>query len=137
MARTSEDSSLRAATNKWLAVIEIEEGRVYGHPATEADLAGPLAPLSTVTQAPVLTDRVKPEYTPEMIENRISGVVQARLLVDTDGRVKDVEVTQDLGFGSRESAVAAFRKLRFKPAMRGAEPVAVWIRMKYRFVLQE
>jgi len=104
--------------------------------ATEADLAGTLAPLSTVTSAPVLMARVKPEYTEEMIEHGVAGLVQARLLVDIDGTVKDVHVTEDIGYGSRGAAAEAFRKLRFKPARRGDEPVAVWIVMKYRFVLQ-
>jgi len=105
--------------------------------ATEADLIGELAPLSTVSSAPVLIGRVRPEYTQEMIENRVSGTVRARLLVDRDGRVKQVEMIEDIGFGTRETATAAFRELRFEPALRDGEPVAVWIMMKYRFEYRE
>lgn len=104
--------------------------------ATPEDLHGALVALSTVTTAPELLSRVKPDYTEEMRVNEVEGIVTARLLVDIDGTVKAVEITADLGFGSRESAESAFRKLRFKPARCGVEPVAVWIRMKYRFVLQ-
>ncbi|MFH1845564.1 MAG: hypothetical protein ABIF77_20450 [bacterium] len=35
--------------------------------ANEADLTGELAPLSTVSSAPVLIGRIKPEYTEEML----------------------------------------------------------------------
>lgn len=104
--------------------------------ATVADLAGPMAPLSTVTSAPVLIRRIKPEYTKEMTEHGVEGTVRARLLVDADGGVKAVEVIEDIGYGSREAALTAFRQLRFEPAMREGVRVAVWIIMKYRFVLQ-
>jgi protein TonB len=105
--------------------------------ANAADLAGPLVPLSTVTTAPDLVHRVKPKYTREMIEEEVEGVVKAKLLVDVDGHVKEVEILQDIGFGSRDAATEAFLQLRFRPAMREGEPVAVWIKFTYRFVLQE
>lgn len=105
--------------------------------ANEADLTGHLAPLSTVTSAPVLIGRIKPEYTEEMVANRVAGMVRGRLLVDIDGRVKMVEMLEDIGFGTREVAETAFRELKFKPAERGDEPVAVWIIMKYRFEFRE
>jgi len=105
--------------------------------ATEADLVGELAPLSTVSSAPVLVGRVRPEYSEEMIENRVSGTVRARLLVDRDGRVKRVEMIEDIGYGTLKAATAAFRELRFEPALRDGDPVAVWITMTYRFEYRE
>lgn len=105
--------------------------------ATEADLVGELAPLSTVSSAPVLIGRVRPAYSEEMIANRVSGTVRARLLVDRDGSVKRVEMLEDIGYGTREAATAAFADLRFEPALRDGEPVAVWITMKYRFEFRE
>jgi len=105
--------------------------------ATEADLAGELAPLSSVTSAPVLIGRAKPDYTEEMIENRVSGTVRARLLIDVDGSVRSVEILEDIGYGSGGVAATAFRKLRFEPALRGNDRVAVWITMKFRFEIQE
>ncbi len=105
--------------------------------ANEADLAGELVPLSAVSTAPALIGRVKPEYTEEMLENRVSGLVRARLLVDNDGSVRSVEVFEDIGHGSKSVAESAFAKLRFDPARRGDKPVAVWITMKFRFEIQE
>ena len=105
--------------------------------ATEEDLKGPLVSITTVSKAPVRMNMVKPEYTKEMKENKASGVVKAKLLIDIDGAVKKAIILQDIGFGSRDAAFEAFKKLKFKPALRDNEPVAVWIIMKYRFVLQD
>jgi outer membrane biosynthesis protein TonB len=105
--------------------------------ATEKDLKGQLASVTTVTAMPVLLVSVKPEYNAEMIKNKVAGTIAAKLLVDIDGSVKDVILLNDLGYGSREAALAAFRKLKFTPAMEGKNPVAVWIPMTFKFVLQE
>lgn len=105
--------------------------------ATEADLAGPLVALSTVEQAPEPVHRVVPAYSAALVAARASGTVTARLLIDIDGRVAAVEVLEDIGHDSRELAVAAFRQFRFRPALRGGEPVAVWIVHRIRFEFQE
>jgi periplasmic protein TonB len=105
--------------------------------ATEADLAGPLVALSTVERAPEPIHRVVPEYSAAMLAARASGTVTARLLIDDDGRVAAVEVLEDIGYDSRALAVAAFRQFRFRPALRGGEPVAVWIVHRIRFEFQE
>lgn len=99
--------------------------------------AGGVGAATGVTRAPELTHRVTPAYTPEMIAARAEGIVKARLLVDAGGRVTEVEVIEDIGHGSREAAAEAFRSLRFRPALRGEDPVAAWILMTCRFVLQD
>ena len=103
--------------------------------ATKSELKGQLASITTVTAAPRLKNEVKPEYTPDMIDNKIEGTIRAKLLIDVDGSVKAVAIENDLGYGSGDRARAAFFKLRFDPAMRGTEPVAVWIQFTIRFVL--
>lgn len=105
--------------------------------ATELDLKGPLVSVSAVSSAPSILKRAKPLYTKEMKEHGIHGVIRAELLIDIDGAVKKVRLLNDLGYGSAASAQHAFTQLKFKPAMRGKEPVAVKIIMKYRFILQE
>ncbi len=105
--------------------------------ALPEDLQGTLAPLSTVNRAPEPTHRVKPKYSETLRENRATGTVAARLLVDIDGTVRAVEIVADIGFDSRELAVTAFRQFRFRPALRAGEPVAVWIVHKIRFEFQE
>jgi periplasmic protein TonB len=104
--------------------------------AKQEQLEGRVVSVTTVTSMPVLEETVKPEYTEEMKKAGVSGVIKVKILIDTDGRVKEAEVQNDLGYGSRESALAAVEKLKFKPAMQGEQPVAVWIVISFKYVLQ-
>jgi outer membrane biosynthesis protein TonB len=103
--------------------------------ATKQDLKGALAPITAVTVAPSPKNTVKPEYTKEMIDAKIEGVIRAELLIDIDGTVKDVRILNDLGYGTKEAARRAFIQWTFEPAKKGATPVAVWISFSIRFVL--
>ena len=105
--------------------------------ATAADLQGELAASSSVDQAPEPLHRAKPAYSPAMRKARAQGTVTAYLLVDVDGAVRDVRVTDDIGWDSREVATAALRQFRFRPAQRDGQPVAVWIRHHIRFEFQD
>jgi outer membrane biosynthesis protein TonB len=105
--------------------------------ATTADLQGELAALSSIERAPEPVHRVKPIYSASMLKAKARGEVTAYLLVDIDGSVRDVKVTKDIGFDSREVAEAALRGFRFKPAMKDDSPVAVWIFHRIRFEFQE
>jgi Gram-negative bacterial TonB protein C-terminal len=103
--------------------------------ATKKDLAGPLVSITTVATAPRLRKEIKPEYTKEMIDAKVQGVVRAELLVGGDGKVKEVKILNDLGYGTRESARKLFLSLEFDPAMRDGKPVATWITFSIRYVL--
>lgn len=105
--------------------------------ATDDDLRAPVVSLSTVETAPVPVYQARPRYSPTLIENHASGVVSARLLVDTDGSVRRLEIVEDIGFDSREIATEALRQFRFRPALRDGQPVAVWILYKIRFEFQD
>jgi len=101
--------------------------------ATESDLQSPPVSITTVTTNPRPKTRVKPEYTKEMLENRVEGVVRVKVLVDIDGKVKRAIVLDDLGYGSKEQVSKACFKMTFEPARRGEEPVSVWIMIRFRF----
>jgi outer membrane biosynthesis protein TonB len=105
--------------------------------ATEEEIKGAVTSVATVTTKPVVLKAAKPEYTEEMKRNRVQGVVSARILVDIDGKVKRIEILNDLGFGTKEAVEKACKELEFKPAMEGDTPVATLIVFKFRFVLQE
>jgi len=103
--------------------------------ARPRDLKSQVAPVTTITTAPVFRKRVKPEYTKEMLDNKVEGVVKVKVLIDIDGRVKQAIALDDLGFGAAELAVKACYQMEFEPARRGDEAVAVWIIVPIRFVL--
>jgi TonB family protein len=103
--------------------------------ATEQELKGQVVSTTTVTQAPRFKKVVKPEYTKEMIDNKVEGTVKLKVLVDIDGKVKKATVLSDIGFTSAQQAVAATMGMEFIPAMRGEEAVAVWIIIPIKFVM--
>jgi hypothetical protein len=105
--------------------------------ATAADLRGRLAPLSSVDRAPEPLNRRVPSYSAAMRAARVSGVVQAWLLVDEEGIVRQVDITEDIGADSRQVAAAAFARFRFRPAQRDGAPVAVWILHRIRFQIKQ
>jgi protein TonB len=103
--------------------------------ATESDLKGIVVSTATVTSAPRFRKIVRPEYTKEMIDRKIEGTVKVKILIDIDGRVKKATCLNDIGFDSASEAVKATLSMEFEPAMRGSEPVAVWIIIPIKFVL--
>jgi TonB family protein len=103
--------------------------------ATRDDIKGKIVSITTITAAPKMLNVVKPEYTKEMIEAKVEGLVKAELLIDVDGKVKEVKLLNDLGYGSGERAREAFLQWTFEPAKRDGTPVAVWITYSIRFVL--
>jgi outer membrane biosynthesis protein TonB len=102
---------------------------------TKQDMKGQLVSITTVSTPPRLKHDVKPEYTKDMIAAKVEGVIKAELLVDIDGKVKEIKILNDLGFGTRERARDAFLQWEFDPAMRDNKPVATWITYSIRFVL--
>jgi len=105
--------------------------------ATQKELHGALVPLSTVTSLPRLKKTIKPEYSEEMLDAKVQGAIKVVLLVDVDGKVKEVKILNDLGHGTIEKVRIACLQFVFDPAMRGKEPVAVWIAYTIQFVLPE
>ncbi|MBN1981892.1 MAG: TonB family protein [Chitinivibrionales bacterium] len=103
--------------------------------ATQQEIKGSVVSATTVTQAPSFKKRVVPEYTKEMLDNRIEGTINVKILVDIDGRVKKAQVLNDLGYNAGQQALDAILKMEFFPALRGSEPVAVWIIIPVRFVM--
>lgn len=101
--------------------------------ATHEELKGSLVSITTVTSQPKLKVNAKPEYTKEMLDNKIEGFVKAKILVDIDGKVKKVVVMDDLGFGSREKVYEACLRLLFEPAYVGEDAVASWITIRFNF----
>jgi protein TonB len=102
--------------------------------ATKQDLAGTLVSITTVSTPPRLKHEVKPDYTKEMLAAKLEGVMRIELLVDVDGKVKDIRVLNDLGFGTVELVREKVMQWTFDPAMRDGKPVATWISYSIRFV---
>jgi periplasmic protein TonB len=95
----------------------------------------PNAPATKVDSKPRLLNRPRPNYTEEARKNKIEGVVLVRVLIGSDGSVKQVKVMRWLHDGLNEEAIRFAYLLRFKPAMKDGQPVAYWQPVEIEFNL--
>jgi TonB family protein len=94
------------------------------------------AVATAVDQRPVPLNAPQPRYTEEARKNKIQGTVIARVLVGADGSVKQVRITRGLPDGLDEQAIQAAYQLRFRPAMKGGQPVSFWQAVSIEFNLR-
>ncbi len=106
--------------------------------ATKKELKGNIVPFEKLTKKPSLNmDFIpKPEYTKEMIKKGVEGVIRAKILINEKGNVTEVEILNDLGYGSAKSVKDACFKLKFNPALVDGEPVSVFYVLKFRLELR-
>jgi hypothetical protein len=103
------------------------EQQKHGHGAYVPD--EPVVPVEKCQTPPEQIRSVPPVYSFEMMQAKAEGIVQARLLVGSDGAVKHVQITGDIGADSGEITRETLMKYRFKSARKDGSPVATWISM--------
>ncbi|UYY57255.1 energy transducer TonB [Sphingomonas sp. S2-65] len=105
-------------------------------PALEVAKPTPL-PLIAATQDPRYARDFQPEYPSNELRAQRDGVAVVRVLIGTDGRVKEVQqvnATSPAFFeATRRQALA---KWRFKPATRGDVPQESWKQITARFLIE-
>lgn len=89
-----------------------------------------------VTEMPLLLDEVRITYPEEAKRQRLQGKVVMDLLIDAEGRVRDIKLISGEHSVLNSAAAEAVRSFRFKPANIEGKAVAVKIRYAYRFVLE-
>jgi TonB family protein len=79
-----------------------------------------------------------PAYPPELIAKGVQGMVQAIYVVDTTGRVDttSIEVLTSDHPQFTQSVREALDHMRFRPALRGGQPVRQRVQQKFRFQIQ-
>jgi len=65
--------------------------------------------------------------------DKVHGVLQLRMVIDTQGVPRRIAIVRPLGYGLDEQAVEAVAKWQFRPGMRGGQPVAVEMLLNYDF----
>jgi len=75
--------------------------------------------------APFVVARTKPAYSAEARLAKLEGSVLLSLVVQSDGRPRDIHVIHALGLGLDESAVENARTWQFRPGTRQGTPVDV------------
>ena len=84
---------------------------------------------------PIVLTKVDPEYSEEARKAKYSGTVMLEVIVDTEGRARDIRVSRSLGMGLDEKAVEAVTKWKFKPGMKDGRPVNVRALIEVNFRL--
>jgi protein TonB len=83
-------------------------------------------------------NRVDPTYPPASRRAGEQGTVQLKVLVDTNGRPANVEVSQSSGFPKLDdAAIQAVRKWRFEAATDGTNKIQAYTRVAVTFKLTE
>lgn len=91
-------------------------------------VAGKAHKTHTSTQAAefkpvVILSKPDPVYPPEARRLHIQGQVSLSVLFESNGNLRVLKVVRGLGHGMDEAAVAAAKRIKFKPAERKGRPV--------------
>lgn len=86
-------------------------------------------------KAPALLYKVEPEYSEEARSAKYSGTVLLRVVVDVDGKAKDIEVVNGIGLGLDEQAVLAIQRWKFRPGEKDGAPIPVLANIEVNFRL--
>jgi TonB family protein len=85
--------------------------------------------------APRSVSAPDPEYSDEARKAHLEGTSVLKLIVDTEGKPRDIKVFVPLGSGLDEKAVDAIKTWKFEPATKDGKPVAVQIMIEVNFHL--
>lgn len=91
---------------------------------------------SGVDKKPVAKNRPMPRYTERALQNKVEGTVSLRVLIGSDGLVKQAKVTKGLPDGLDDQAIKAVFKIKFDPAMKDGQPVATWVNVEVGFTIK-
>ncbi len=82
------------------------------------------------------TNRVEPVYPPTSRRMGEEGTVRVRVLVDENGRPRDVNIAQSSGFSRLDqAAIDAVKRWRFVAATDGTRPISTWTQVAITFKL--
>jgi len=109
-----------------------DTGRIRG----TLEGARPVYGASPGVEPPKPLSMPDPEYTPIARRKNIEGTTILMVVVNEKGLPEILEIVKGLGEGLDVKALAAVSQWRFKPAMRGGEPVAGIIKVEVTFRLR-
>lgn len=112
---------------------------VPGPPAPPAPAPAPAPAIANAGDlSSTMISATPPRYPHDSRRLREQGTVVLMVLLGVDGRVADISVAQSSGFARLDqAALAAVRRWRWSPTMRGGTPVMVKGLVEIPFILQE
>lgn len=85
--------------------------------------------------APVPRERPEPSYTDPARLARRQGAVLVSIVIDEQGKARNLKIVRGLGFGLDESAYDAISRWQFEPALLNGVPVSVTANVELNFRL--
>ena len=96
----------------------------FGTASASGDAGKKVSAPAGPTMVPVeILSKPAPAYTAEARRLKKEGEVLLEVVFTASGEVRVISVLQGLGYGLDESAVAAAKQLKFRPAKRDGQPV--------------
>lgn len=89
--------------------------------------------LTEIDQKPRAIFQASPTFPAEMRGKKVEGVVSVIFVVDASGKVENPRVEKSSHKSFETPAIAAVRKWKFEPGLRGGERVASKMRVSIRF----
>lgn len=94
--------------------------------------------IGETSQQLATASRVEPTYPPASRRAGEAGTVRLKVLVDENGRTKDVQVAQTSGYSRLDDAAKqAVRRWKFKPAMEAGKAIPIWTQVAITFRLTD
>ncbi len=85
----------------------------------------PVADYLITDEPSVIFEPKNKQRTEEARKNRYTGTARMKILVDTDGNVRDVKLLNELKYGLGERAVEIVKQVKLSPAKVNGKPVTV------------
>lgn len=85
--------------------------------------------------APVLIQKIEPQYTEDARHAKLSGTVLLFVIIDENGVPRNIRVLRPLGMGLDEKAIEAVTQWRFRPGNKAGVPVATQAQIQVNFRL--
>ncbi|MDQ2921360.1 MAG: TonB family protein [Acidobacteriota bacterium] len=111
---------------------QLETLRLYSQPISSPDQRTVFGDGEVQKRARVI-DSPAAVYTDEARADKTRGEVRLRLVLASDGTVRNVFPIKSSSHGLTESAMEAARQIRFQPAIRNGEPASQFATFVYEF----
>lgn len=134
--RTDNDNSVSTSSTT-TDTMAVTEGKGGGELRIQDPVVEPPVPLfRAATRDPRFAREFQPDYPSGLLQKEIEGTATVRVLIGTDGRVREAVVVSashpDFGKATVRQALKAWR---FVAATRNGEPVENWQTLSVRFTI--
>ncbi len=131
-AATVEEILALNPPNREMWQERLETLRLYSQPISSPEERRVFGSGEVQTSARILETPMA-EYTDEARAAKTHGDVRLRVVLASDGTVKNVFPIKSLGHGLTESAMKAARQIKFETALRNGEPASEFMTFVYEF----